>query len=66
MKAMTCQELTGRLLDFHGGDVDRAGLRAIEAHLTVCDPCLRYLCDYELTIRLAQSAAGRGAGLRLQ
>jgi predicted anti-sigma-YlaC factor YlaD len=58
---MSCQELTDRLHDYLGGDVDRADLRVIEDHLKVCDRCLRYACEYELTLRLARSAAGQEA-----
>lgn len=32
-------------------------------HLTVRDPCLRYLCDYEMTIRVASRRLGVGQGL---
>ena len=58
-KAMTCQELTDRLPDYTSHDVDLAGRRAIEAHLMICDRCVRYLRDYEVTVRLARSTAAR-------
>ena len=66
MLAMSCQELTDRLHDYRGGDVGRADREALEAHLMICDHCLRYACDYEVTIRLARSTDGRGARPRLQ
>jgi hypothetical protein len=49
--AMTCREVTERLRDF-----DHAERRAVESHLMVCDRCLRYLGEYELTLRLARAA----------
>jgi len=58
---MSCWQLMDRLHDYQGGDVDGSDRAVIEAHLMVCDHCLRYVCDYEVTIRLARSTAGRGA-----
>jgi anti-sigma factor RsiW len=63
MVAMTCRELTERLLDYHCVGIDPARQRAVEAHLMVCDRCLRYLGDYQATVRVVQSAiAGPGCG----
>ena len=59
---MTCQELTDRLPDYTSRDVDLAGRRAIEGHLMVCDACVRYLCDYEATVRLARATAADERG----
>ena len=56
---MSCQQLIDRLHDYRCGDVDGAVLPAIEAHLMVCDHCLRYLRDYEMTVRLVRSTVGR-------
>src|SRR5690348_7767291 len=65
-EGMTCQELIDRLADYISHDVDLAGRRAIEAHLMICDRCVRYLHDYEVTVRLARSTAARAAKPRLR
>jgi anti-sigma factor RsiW len=57
MVVMTCRDLTDRLLDYHCGDLDAADRRAVDDHLMVCDRCLRYLRDYELTVQLVRSTA---------
>jgi hypothetical protein len=57
---MTCRELTERLLEYDCGGVESATRRAIEMHLTVCDPCLRYAGQYQVTVSLA----GANAALR--
>ena len=62
---MSCKPMR-RMHDYRCGDVGRADLPAIEAHLMVCDDCLRNLGEYELTIRLARSTAWRGARPPLQ
>ena len=57
---MTCRELTDRLRDYGCGCIDCAERRTVEAHLMVCDRCLRYLGEYELTVRLARVTAVSG------
>lgn len=61
MLAMTCCELTERLFDYHCGAVDSARQRAVEAHLMVCDRCLRYAGDYQMTVQIVRSTVVRPA-----
>lgn len=53
---MTCRDVTDELGAYASRESEPENRRAVEAHLMRCDRCLRYLADYQLTIRLARTA----------
>ena len=54
---ITCKQFIRTLAEFLAGELDSGDERRSELHLEVCPDCVRYLKDYEVTIRL-------GAGSR--
>ena len=51
---MTCRELVELLLDFLDGELPEERRRVLEAHLSLCQPCLNYLETYKVTIQLTR------------
>jgi anti-sigma factor RsiW len=51
---MTCRELVDLLIDFLDGDLPEERRRILETHLSLCEPCLKYLETYKVTIKLTR------------
>jgi anti-sigma factor RsiW len=51
---MTCRELVELLIDFLDGDLPEERRRILETHLSLCEPCLKYLETYKVTIKLTR------------
>lgn len=60
MNELTCRDVADFLMAYLERELDPPQRAAFEAHLAVCDECVRYLRSYARTIRLAK-AAGREA-----
>ena len=51
---MTCREIVELLIDFLDNELPDERRRRLEAHLSLCEPCLNYLETYKVTIRLTR------------
>ncbi|MBX3023897.1 zf-HC2 domain-containing protein [bacterium] len=56
MSELTCRDVADFLMAYLDRELDPPQRAAFEAHLTVCDECVRYLRAYERTVRLARTA----------
>jgi mycothiol system anti-sigma-R factor len=51
---MSCRELVERLIDFLDGELAAEEAQRLRAHLDECEPCVRYVRTYELTIQITR------------
>jgi len=51
---MTCREIVELLIDFLDNELPDERRRRLEAHLSLCEPCMAYLETYKVTIRLTR------------
>jgi anti-sigma factor RsiW len=51
---MTCREIVELLIDFLDNELPDERRRRLEAHLSLCEPCMNYLETYKVTIRLTR------------
>jgi anti-sigma factor (TIGR02949 family) len=51
---MTCRELVELLLEFLDGELPEDRRLRLESHLALCEPCLKYLETYKVTIQLTR------------
>lgn len=56
MSELTCRDVADFLMAYLDRELDPPERAAFEAHLAVCDECVRYLRAYERTVRLAKAA----------
>ena len=56
MTALTCRDIADFLLAYLDGELPPEPRVAFEAHLGECDVCVRYLRDYQETVRLSRAA----------
>ena len=57
---LSCRDVADFLMAYLDRELDPSQRAAFDAHLAVCDECVRYLRSYDRTVRLAK-AAGREA-----
>lgn len=57
---LSCRDVAGFLMAYLDRELDPRQRAAFDAHLAICDECVRYLRSYDRTVRLARSA-GREA-----
>lgn len=55
---LSCRDVADFLMAYLDRELDPSQRAAFDAHLAVCDECVRYLRSYDRTVRLAK-AAGR-------
>lgn len=53
---LNCREVTDFLMAYLDRELDAETHAAFEAHLVECEECVRYLRDYQTTVRLAKKA----------
>jgi anti-sigma factor RsiW len=51
-RSLTCRELVDFLMAYLDDELSHAESTAFEAHLAVCEDCVRYLQSYQATLRL--------------
>jgi anti-sigma factor RsiW len=56
MTELSCREIADFLLAYLDDELPSAPRAAFEAHLGECDACVRYLRDYQATVRLSRAA----------
>jgi anti-sigma factor RsiW len=56
MTELTCRDVAEFLLAYVDDTLDAAQRRVFEAHLSMCDECVRYLRDYANAVRLGRAA----------
>ena len=52
---VTCEQVTGLILEYVSEDLDRATTRAFRSHLRECPDCVAFLNTYKKSIRTARS-----------
>jgi len=52
---VTCEQVTGLILDYVNEDLDRATTRAFRSHLRECPDCVAFLNTYKKSIRSTRS-----------
>lgn len=57
---LSCRDVAEFLMAYLDRELDPSQRAAFDAHLAVCDECVRYLRSYDRAVRLAK-AAGREA-----
>ncbi len=56
MASLTCQQVSEFLMAYLDGELDAEAQAIFAAHLAECEECVRYLQDYQATVRLAKQA----------
>jgi anti-sigma factor RsiW len=56
MTELTCRDVVEFLMDYLTHELDASQRHAFEAHVAVCDECVRYIRSYEQTVRLGKAA----------
>jgi anti-sigma factor RsiW len=56
MVDLTCQRVSDFLMAYLDRELDAETHARFEAHLAECEECVRYLRDYQATVRLARKA----------
>lgn len=51
---ITCQQITGLILDYLTGDLDPETTLAFRAHLRKCPDCIAFLVTYQKTVHAVQ------------
>jgi anti-sigma factor RsiW len=51
---MTCRELATLLIDYVSGELSEDHRKRLDAHLSLCPPCVTYVETYHLTIKLTR------------
>lgn len=51
---MTCRELAEVLVDFVAGEMTEEQARVLREHMECCPPCVHYVRQYELTIKITR------------
>jgi anti-sigma factor RsiW len=59
MTELTCRDVVEFLMDYLTHELDASQRHAFEAHVAVCDECVRYIRSYEQTVRLGKAAFER-------
>lgn len=54
---ITCKEVLTFLADYLSHELPEAKNEEFERHLSVCDACVAYIANYEVTIRMARLAS---------
>lgn len=52
---VTCQQVTGLILDYVTGELDPGATLALKAHLQGCPDCIAFLVTYQQTIQATKS-----------
>src|SRR5574337_1615571 len=52
---VTCQQVTGLILDYVTGELDPRATLALKAHLRECPDCIAFLVTYQETIQAAKA-----------
>jgi hypothetical protein len=56
----TCREFIEKLAEYLAGELTGEDRQTADLHLRVCPECVRYLKDYEVTVRLGADAFRAG------
>ena len=59
MNEMTCRDVNEFLMSYLDDELDRAQKDEFEAHLALCEDCVRYLETYRRTVELGRDAFTR-------
>ena len=57
---MTCRDFTGFLSDYLSGELPADVLATFEAHIGVCQNCVRYLAQYRDSIAFGRAVLEAG------